>query len=247
MQTLTPKNWGEFQHYKDRSPSWIKLHKKILDDYKFHCLPLASKALAPMLWLLASEYEQGEIEFNTEELAFRLRMKPQEFTEAVKPLIEFGFFNLKGECLQDASELLAGCLPREEKRREEIEKSKRIDIVRSVDTHPAKKNKFDQFWEKWPNSPRKVAKKKCQEKWKKLDLDPIYDQVIGHVEEMKKTSQWQTGYEPSPITYLNQNRWLDPIPQENTISNQKQIGISKASAEEARIRLFGNQNAVNAQ
>ena len=27
------KNWGEFQHYKKRNPPWIKLHKKLLDDF----------------------------------------------------------------------------------------------------------------------------------------------------------------------------------------------------------------------
>jgi transposase InsO family protein len=30
------------QHYKERSPRWIKLHRKTLDDYEFQCLPLAS-------------------------------------------------------------------------------------------------------------------------------------------------------------------------------------------------------------
>jgi hypothetical protein len=32
---LTPKNWKSFQHYKDRAPAWIKLHKALLDDYNF--------------------------------------------------------------------------------------------------------------------------------------------------------------------------------------------------------------------
>jgi hypothetical protein len=58
---LTPKNWKSFQHYKDRAPPWIKLHKTLLDDFKFSRLPLASRALAPCIWLLASEYEGGEI------------------------------------------------------------------------------------------------------------------------------------------------------------------------------------------
>ena len=49
---IRPKNWHSFQHYKDRDPTWIKLHKKLLDDYEFQSLPLASRALAPMLWLL---------------------------------------------------------------------------------------------------------------------------------------------------------------------------------------------------
>ena len=59
---LTPRNWDDFQHYKERRPVWIKLHKNLLDDYEFHCLPVASKALAPLLWLLASEYSDGTID-----------------------------------------------------------------------------------------------------------------------------------------------------------------------------------------
>lgn len=114
---LTPKNWGSFQHYKDRSPAWIKLHRSLLDDYEFHCLPVASRALAPCIWLLAAEYENGVIDATPEKIAFRLRMTPAELCEALKPLIDRGF--LKPE--DGASEVLAECKPDAclEKRREE--------------------------------------------------------------------------------------------------------------------------------
>jgi hypothetical protein len=90
--SITPKNWDTFQHYKDRSPTWIKLHKGLLDDYAFSCLPVASRALAPLLWLLASEYDAGKITASVEEMAFRFRMSETEFTTALNPLIEAGFF-----------------------------------------------------------------------------------------------------------------------------------------------------------
>lgn len=102
---LTPKNWSEFQHYKDRSPAWIKLHRKLLDDYDFHCLPVASRALAPLLWLLASEYENGIITATSQELAYRLRMNEGELLTAIKPLIDSGFFITD----ENASGLLAEC------------------------------------------------------------------------------------------------------------------------------------------
>lgn len=56
---LIPRRWSDFQHYKDRRPPWIKLHKALLDDREYQRLPLASRALAPMLWLLASESKDG--------------------------------------------------------------------------------------------------------------------------------------------------------------------------------------------
>src|SRR5512139_4031210 len=102
--SLTPKNWKEFQHYKDRKPAWIKLHRELLDNYEFACLPVASRALAPCLWLLASEYDDGNITGSMDALAFRLRMSREDFESALKPLIDGGFFIA-------ASDLLAECKP----------------------------------------------------------------------------------------------------------------------------------------
>lgn len=130
MQRLISKNWSEFQHYKDRSPAWIKLHKKLIDDYEFQCLPVASRALAPMLWLLASEEEDGSIEYNTKKIAFRLRTTQEEIEQAVKPLIKNGFFSFVSDCNQGASDMLAECLPREEIEKEierEIEREGEIE------------------------------------------------------------------------------------------------------------------------
>lgn len=107
MHNYRVKDWGEFQHYKDRSPPWIRLHKKLLDNFRFHSLPDASRALAPMLWLLASENQDlnsGVISGSDEEIAFRLRRTVEEFTTAIKPLIEKGFI----ETMHDASKLIAG-------------------------------------------------------------------------------------------------------------------------------------------
>lgn len=89
---LKVKNWCEFQHYKKRTPPWIKLHRHLLDDYEFSCLPIASKAIAPQLWLLASESMDGEIECNLTKLAFRLRIAINVLAEGLAPLIQHGFF-----------------------------------------------------------------------------------------------------------------------------------------------------------
>ena len=123
MNHISPKSWNDFQHYKDRSPSWIKLHKSILDNYEYQCLPIASKALAPMLWLLASEYQDGKIPADLNRIAFRVRMSVADLDDALSHLIQSGFFI----CYQGASEVLAECLPREEKRRERVEREKTPD------------------------------------------------------------------------------------------------------------------------
>ena len=89
--TAQVKNWAEFQHYKDRSPPWIKLHRAILDDFNFSSLPLASKALAPLLWLLAAETVDGTVSVDPEFLAFRLRWKLADINAGLSPLIAKGF------------------------------------------------------------------------------------------------------------------------------------------------------------
>lgn len=103
MARIRPDKWETFQHYKDRDPTWIKLHKKLLDNFAFQRLPLASRALAPMLWLLASEDKDGWIDLDIEEIAFRLRVSEEEISSAIKPLIDKAFFVLDG----DASGALA--------------------------------------------------------------------------------------------------------------------------------------------
>jgi uncharacterized phage protein (TIGR02220 family) len=55
MDYLRVKNWEEHQHYKDRNPPWIKLHRTLLDDYEFSCLQDASKAHLILIWLFASQ------------------------------------------------------------------------------------------------------------------------------------------------------------------------------------------------
>lgn len=110
---IRPKKWEEYQHYKHRNPPWIRLHKKILDDCDFQCLQDASKALALCLWLIASEYKNGEIVQPVRQLLFRLRMQEQKFFIALNELESMGFvfveYDEKEQCLHDASTMLAPC------------------------------------------------------------------------------------------------------------------------------------------
>jgi len=68
---------------------------------------------------------------------------------------------------------------------------------------------FDRFWSVWPTSPRKVGKAWCVGYWIKNQLDEKTEQIVAHVESLKNTTQWLSGYDPAPKTYLNQRRWLD--------------------------------------
>lgn len=54
MRYLSVKNFDRFQHYKDRSPPWIKLYRDVLSDYAFTRLQDASRSHLMLIWVLAS-------------------------------------------------------------------------------------------------------------------------------------------------------------------------------------------------
>jgi hypothetical protein len=105
IMLLQPKNWAIFQHYKDRCPPWIKLHRDLLNDRAFMRLPIASKAIAPMLWLLASESKDGVFDGSLDELVFRLHITPKEYQDGVKPLIDNDFFILVSGVLAERKQV----------------------------------------------------------------------------------------------------------------------------------------------
>ena len=95
------KDFEKFQHYKDRTPPWIKLYNTMLDDYEFGKLPDASKAHLIAIWLLASRYE-NRIPYDPEWVARRINA-----TCAVdlNLLSEAGFLLID----QESSDMLALC------------------------------------------------------------------------------------------------------------------------------------------
>jgi hypothetical protein len=87
MASYRIKAWAKFQHFKDRSPPWVKLYKDLLDDPDWHDLePEYSKVLV-MLWLIASEDEtkNGTLP-DTRKLAFRLRTTEAKVKQSLTKL-----------------------------------------------------------------------------------------------------------------------------------------------------------------
>ena len=111
------KNFGRFQHYKDRKPPWIKFYNETLDDYALGQLPDASKAHLFAIWLLASCYE-NQIPADAEWLARRINA-----TEPVdlKLLSDAGFIELDQECSKLLAERYQDARPEREGETENIE------------------------------------------------------------------------------------------------------------------------------
>ena len=152
-------------------------------------LPIASKALAPLFWLLASESksEQGTFDASDDELEFRLRMSVKEIQVGRKSLIDNGFF-----CI--ASGVLADCLP----------------IATPEESRGERETEaFEQFWTTYP---KKVAKPAAAKAFKTAKINGHLSDVLADIETRKCSDDWTKSegqFVPNPATYLNQRRWED--------------------------------------
>ena len=198
MVRITPKNWKAFQHYGTRRPPWIKLHRSLLDDFAYACLPIASKALAPCLWLLASESEDAVIEASVDEIAFRVRMNVEDVKTGLKHLIDKGFFVDASGVL--ASSLQDACLEKETEREKEVEKEKNKRSPSFAE--------FDRFWSAYP---RKVGKGDARRAWSKALKKASAGEIIARAEQYAWPEDRQ--FIPHPATWLNAERWTDELVQ----------------------------------
>ena len=172
MSYFRVKNFEKFQHYKDRSPPWIKLYNELLDDYDFGLLPDASKMHLIAIWLLASRSE-NKIPFDPKWISKRINA-----TERVdlQLLVDRGFIVLDQELHnteQVASTMLAECLSRE---REEGEAEKiSCPVAKATRTKVGYPEEFEKnFWQPYPRSPN-MSKTEALKAWVKLSPE---DQIL---------------------------------------------------------------------
>jgi hypothetical protein len=84
---LRIKNWSKHQHFKDRTPPWIKLYRDILDDPDWHELDGDTAKVLISLWLIASEDEtHSGLLPCSRKLAFRLRIKESQLKQYITKL-----------------------------------------------------------------------------------------------------------------------------------------------------------------
>jgi hypothetical protein len=69
--------------------------------------------------------------------------------------------------------------------------------------------RFDEFWKLYPT---KVARRSCEDIWKRRKLDACADDAIAGVRRWQSSDRWQRGFIPNPATFLSQERWKDTPP-----------------------------------
>lgn len=198
------KNWDQFNYYNVSNPKyrkemmWFKIYgRDVLNNVNWFYLTSDQKATIFELWCLASQ-DEGNLP-SIDMIAFRLR-KDKSFI------------------IKTLQSLSTWFCPHSAPSADEVQMTSAADKIKE-DKITISCEKFDNFWQEYPET-RKVGKKPCLAKWDNKELDKIADKIILHVKTMKQTKQWKEGFNPSPLTYINQERWEDDnTPKRNVWDN----------------------------
>jgi uncharacterized protein YdaU (DUF1376 family) len=122
----------------------------------------------------------------------------------------------QAQCQNNKKQGLKGGRPRKDSREETESEPKdnpkkiQIQIKKSQKhTSAAPTLRFADFWQAWPASKRKVAKNAVEARWSKMALDPLADEIIASVTRLRASEAWLSGFDPAPMTFINQRRWED--------------------------------------
>lgn len=198
---------------------WYKFH---LGDYITHTLHLSDAEDLAYRRLLDLYYmSEKPIPLNTEEVARKIRLD-LDITESVLgeffEKTETGYRNAR--CDEEIAKYQHQVATNRSLGKRGGRPKKTESVTESKPNHNPKKiqnknintsSRFDEFWSTWPQSKRKVGKAAVQAKWEKHGLDEVADLIIANVEDLKSSEQWTSGFEPAPLTYINQRRWEDEL------------------------------------
>lgn len=227
MDYFSVKNFERFQHYKDRSPPWIKFYNSTLDDYAFTLLPDAARFHLAAIWLLASRTDN------------RIPNDPEWVKQAIKANVSVDL-----KALFDAGFLI------EYKRKGRKQRaSKMLDQSRAEREHIEQQSRAPRAFEN--GKERKMPSKEAERIAKKvadlLDGDPESKKwhgsyvetwlVEGHSEDRIMAAAERVrerGAEVNSITYLHSILKEEfPAPEESTVGVLPPAGMraSKSTAE----------------
>lgn len=139
------KNWAEFQHYRDRSPPWIKLHRNLLTSRTWVALSSEGRVLAIASMMLAADTD-NKIPADPDYLR---RVAYLDFTPDLQALADVQFIEFidnDGNLLADASKLLANASS-EERRGEE--RQRRAEQSRPMSSSKANPTAVDRIFDHW--------------------------------------------------------------------------------------------------
>ena len=197
--------------------SFIKLYRKIQDNWiwdnplylKCWIDMLMRASIKPSSMLLNNqiiEVNRGEIVFSQRNFAKRNNMTRQQLRTFLNKLEKSKMIEVKSN--PDITHIIIVEYYTYNSFKSTQSQPRLNPIIRKKESKNKEINKdFEKFWKAYP---KKVGKKKVQDKFN-LNNYPI-DLIIKNLELQKKSDQWQNQqYIPNPETYLNQERWTDEV------------------------------------
>ncbi len=110
MSYIYVTNWDKFQHYKNRRPSWIKLHLDLQNNQEYLALCPSDRLLLQQVWMSAAEFGNGRVRADQSALRARANLKKG----SLESLNHTGFIDIR------ASKALATLLAPEVEKEKEI-------------------------------------------------------------------------------------------------------------------------------
>ena len=197
--TIKIKNWSKFQHFKDRRPPWIKLHRDILEQRDITLISDCSFRVLVGLWLLASEDEdmQGGLP-DIDDISFRLRIDKAKVTKALSELEPWLDINVTSERYQsDAPET-------------ETEAEVETEVETYIPPTIVEESGFNEWYDSYP---RKIGKKAAEKAFNSaiksgVTIEQLTQGVAAYNQEIKDAGT-PTKFIKHPSTWLNQGCYDD--------------------------------------
>ena len=193
------KDWHTFQSYKDRSPPWIRLHKRLLDDFDYQRMSAEARALLPMLWLMASEDKDpvsGMLRFGYEVIAFRLRQPEKAIKSAMAEIVAAGFVEQINEAKSASYGFVTDSL-----------RNCHSETETETETETDYSSVFEEFWKIYPKK-RIGAKDKALAKFKQKAEEHGIDAIMAGVKAYAASEEVERGFAKGCAAWLNDDRFL---------------------------------------
>lgn len=217
---LAIKNWDKFQHYRDRNPPWIKLHRELLTSTTWASADDASRVLAVAFMMLAAitgnripadkAYIKRVAYLNSEpdwsyllSVQFIEEIEDKKNRKRVASKVEQPKKNARPEGETEG----------------ETENKKLSSHSRSAE------KVFDKAYEQYP---RHVGKRLAEKAWDSAlgrgnEPDFLYQRVMQYAACCQRAHK-EKQYTPHMATWLNQDRFMDDPSEWAVTENGKHQG-----------------------
>jgi len=201
---------------------WFRLYSEFSHDPKVQMLSEVNQRRLIMLFCIRCN---GNVTLQDEQVAFQLRISMDEWLTSKATFLDKNFINNDNEVLNwDKRQFVSdSSAERVAKHRERMKQSSNVTVTppeqnRTDTEHNITEqiymDDFDMFWMTYP---KKVGKEAAKKAW--LKVNPNLTVVLQALSWQKESPQWFKNngqFIPNPSTWINQHRWEDEQPQEQS-------------------------------